>query len=118
MNELNLDKGQEFRLIDIFKNKNLKFRIPIYQRNYAWGEQEINRLFLDIKDNKQNQYYLGTLVLYKNGDYYDVIDGQQRLTTLFLLLQWIKKRENTETQKLEINQLHFESRPKVKSFIQ
>jgi hypothetical protein len=72
------------------------FNIPIYQRLYAWEEAEIKQLLEDLyrqfekpkpKETEQgNPYYLGNLVLFKNeNSRYDVIDGQQRLTTLFLL---------------------------------
>ena len=69
--------------------------IPEFQRPYSWDKEECIKLFDDIKDffdaNKSNdeQYYLGNLILYpqnKNHNEYCVIDGQQRLTTLMLLL--------------------------------
>lgn len=91
------------------------FRIPIYQRNYAWGEEEITQLLQDINDigDKQN-YYLGTLVLYKNAEHYDVIDGQQRLTTLYLLRKILSIRiEGVPTSNKDLN---FESRPKTIAF--
>ena len=93
------------------------FRIPIYQRNFDWAEEEIYQLLTDINSIGQNQkYYLGTLVLYKSGHYHDVIDGQQRLTTLFLLQQilsvWKHDLININ------NQLTFESRPKTTDFFQ
>ena len=59
--------------------------IPIYQRNYAWEEKEIYQLLDDIISAEEN-YYLGTLIVNKKDDNnYEVIDGQQRLTTLYLL---------------------------------
>ena len=70
------------------------YEIPIYQRNYAWGKDEISALVQDIHDayvkEKQNKtkrpYYIGTLVSYDKGDnVFEIIDGQQRLTTLKLL---------------------------------
>ena len=66
--------------------------IPIYQRNYAWEEDEINALIKDVYDsfakNKNDYYYIGTLVTYKRGDsVYEVIDGQQRLTTIYIILK-------------------------------
>lgn len=91
------------------------FRIPIYQRNYAWGEEEITQLLQDINDigDKQN-YYLGTLVLYKNDSHLDVIDGQQRLTTLYLLRKILSIRiEGVPTSNKDLN---FESRPKTIAF--
>ena len=67
-----------------------KYVIPLYQRPYAWGEEHIERLIEDIDDmpaDGTQRYYLGSLVVAPKGDsLYEVIDGQQRLTTLFLLL--------------------------------
>ena len=66
--------------------------IPIYQRNYAWEENEIQQLVKDVYDsfikNSKNPYYIGTLVTYKRGENeYEVIDGQQRLTTIYIILK-------------------------------
>jgi uncharacterized protein with ParB-like and HNH nuclease domain len=72
--------------------------IPIYQRNYAWGETEIIQLIQDIVDyykkDKSQNYYIGTLVVWERkltGERcFETIDGQQRLTTLSILLSMIK----------------------------
>ncbi|MET3862552.1 hypothetical protein ABIE38_003498 [Dietzia sp. 2505] len=71
-----------------------RYRVPMYQRAYAWGADEIEALFTDIRDMRkhaaQGRYYIGTLVAHRSrpaDDGYptfDVVDGQQRLTTLFL----------------------------------
>lgn len=68
-----------------------KYVIPVYQRNYAWEEDEITALIKDVYDscrkNANAPYYIGTLVTYKRGDdEYEVIDGQQRLTTIYIIL--------------------------------
>lgn len=67
------------------------YEIPIYQRNYAWGKDEISTLIQDVFDAlKKNQpvYYIGTLVSFNKGDkVHEIIDGQQRLTTIFLILR-------------------------------
>ncbi|KGF29303.1 DUF262 domain-containing protein [Prevotella histicola] len=68
------------------------YMIPIYQRNYAWEEDEIRALIKDIHDSfvkdPKAPYYIGTLVAYKRGDTeYEVIDGQQRLTTIYIILK-------------------------------
>lgn len=64
--------------------------IPLYQRPYAWGEDNIEQLIEDVDDIPEDgsqKYYLGSLVVAQKGEgLYEVIDGQQRLTTLFLLL--------------------------------
>lgn len=79
------------------------FKIPAYQRQYTWTiEQEIQELIDDIKFQTQNgvTYYLGSLVTCVNkGKTQDVIDGQQRLTTLWLLLQCLKTQYD---QKIDI----------------
>ena len=67
------------------------YEIPIYQRNYAWEKDEITALVQDIYDaykkDVNRPYYIGTLVSYHKGDrVFEIIDGQQRLTTLRLLL--------------------------------
>ena len=66
------------------------YEIPIYQRNYAWEKDEITALVQDIYDafrkGDNRPYYIGTLVSYNKGDQvYEIIDGQQRLTTLRLM---------------------------------
>lgn len=68
------------------------YMIPVYQRNYAWEEDEITALIKDVYDsackNSKAPYYIGTLVTYKRGDSeYEVIDGQQRLTTIYIILK-------------------------------
>ena len=84
---------------DLFDDENkCKYIIPIYQRNYAWGDDEISSLLQDIKNacekNKEQDknYYIGSLVVYcrDNGDF-EVIDGQQRLTTLTLIMHHLDK---------------------------
>ncbi len=64
-----------------------RYIIPIYQRNYAWDIEEVNQLLDDIKKRDGDNYYLGALTVKKRADNaFEVIDGQQRLTTLFLIL--------------------------------
>lgn len=73
-----------------------RYLVPMYQRNYAWGEAEINQFMQDISDyqeyKSEKTYYIGTLVVFerKNGSF-EVIDGQQRLTTLTLLTFALKR---------------------------
>lgn len=73
-----------------------KYIVPIYQRNYAWGKDEIELLIQDIeeaqKTAKDKNYYIGSLVVAKRIDAYEVIDGQQRLTTLKLLLSYYNQK--------------------------
>lgn len=106
---------------DIFnRSENEFYRIPIYQRNYAWKEPQIRQLIRDIYDycgekNKEKKYYIGTLVVRpdKEKNTFEVIDGQQRLTTLSMLVAYLKKVSNntqeSEKTKLE-NTITFQCR--------
>lgn len=78
----------ELKIID--ENGNIfdsgEYIIPLYQREFAWEYNHLEQLIKDIDSNKEGYYYLGSLVVYKKENTYEVIDGQQRLTALFLLL--------------------------------
>ncbi|WP_058307337.1 DUF262 domain-containing protein [Gracilibacillus massiliensis] len=77
--------------VDKLFNESARYIIPIYQRNYAWSNVEREQLLEDILDAEQ-EYFLGSLVVYERDDaVYEVIDGQQRLTTIFMLLAALKK---------------------------
>ena len=81
----------EISISELFNSAVKKtFEVPVYQRNYAWEKDEIAALIHDVCDSFQNSlkvYYIGTLVSYHRGDnVYEVIDGQQRLTTIRLIL--------------------------------
>ena len=85
-------KGGEYPLLKIFSSE-FNYNIPSYQRPYSWTTQEAGILFDDLYDfykneDKEENYFLGSIVLIKQDDYpkSDVIDGQQRLTTLTILL--------------------------------
>ena len=79
---------------------NVEYVIPMYQRNYTWEEGEITQLIQDVIDYlpKEGQdarnYYIGSLVVYERPDtkipVFEIIDGQQRLTTLSLLTSYLK----------------------------
>lgn len=89
--------GKEYPISDIFTSK-FEYHIPSYQRPYAWEKEQAETLFDDLLDFYTNQpkddnYFLGSIVLIKEDDenkpYSDVIDGQQRLTSLTILLSVI-----------------------------
>ena len=74
-----------------------KILIPEYQRSYAWTEDQVITLFDDLVEytNNQNEssYFLGCIVSFTNENKeQEIIDGQQRITTLFLLLRAIHKK--------------------------
>lgn len=92
---INVDKRSVKQLLETGKNK--KFVIPEYQRPYAWSDEQIQVLFDDLSeythntnDDDESTYFLGTIVSYENENHeQEIIDGQQRITTLFLLLRAI-----------------------------
>ncbi len=71
--------------------------VPDYQREYVWTDKEVQQLLSDIDENidgdSKLEYFIGTVLVSPSGqkDHYEVIDGQQRLTTCFLLLCALKK---------------------------
>lgn len=66
------------------------FYIPSYQRGYRWSETEVVRLLDDIYQNGKKNYCLQPVVVRKKEDQYELIDGQQRLTTLYLIYKYMK----------------------------
>lgn len=83
-------------LFDHYLNGNEKFAIPAYQRGYKWKEKDIEQLLNDIyafqtHGDDEVFYCLQNITLVKKGDNYNVVDGQQRLTTLSLLLSYLSE---------------------------
>lgn len=78
-----------------------KYIVPLYQRAYAWTQKEIRQLIDDINDFDEEQYYLGSLIVHKREDAFEVIDGQQRLTTLYLLFTVLDKQPKNDFLKFE-----------------
>lgn len=66
------------------------FFVPSYQRGYRWGRDEVLRLLNDVYTNGKKNYCLQPVVVRNNGDSYELIDGQQRLTTLYLIYRYMK----------------------------
>ena len=97
MSKLNIDQKS---IAGLFADKKSDFLIPDYQRPYAWEDTECQTLWEDIFnfafpdndyskfDSNSDEYFLGPIVTFKNdSNKMEVIDGQQRLTTLMLLLR-------------------------------
>lgn len=90
-------KATEAKLLDFLK-KSPQFLIPIYQRSYAWTERECDQLWTDVmnagRNEKVSAHFIGSIVYVEQGLYQVinqapllVIDGQQRLTTVMLLIE-------------------------------
>lgn len=94
-------KGAEYQLAKIFSS-DFDYDIPSYQRPYAWTTEEAGILYDDLYDffktEKDENYFLGSIVLIKEEDkpHADVIDGQQRLTTLTILFAIITSKLSGE----------------------
>lgn len=96
MSKLNIDQKT---VKGLFQDSKSDFLIPDYQRPYAWGDDECKTLWEDLfsfsfpndnsdQFNDNDEYFLGPIVTFKNDDRkMEIIDGQQRLTTLMLLLR-------------------------------
>src|SRR5574344_1111720 len=120
------------------------FVVPSYQRHYVWEYDDVQALLDDIyshhennlkqDDNNKEEYFLGSLVLQKHSDgsTCDVLDGQQRLTTLLLILSVIRdltenldncasylKEEAKPTKRIytDKNRIEFEIRDNIKDFV-
>ncbi len=85
--------------------------VPDYQREYIWTDKEIQQLLDDINDeidaSSSHEYFIGTILVSPTDEKsrHEVIDGQQRLTTLFLLLCSLRNRFRNEPQEQTINGL-------------
>ena len=124
------------------------FRIPEYQRPYVWEKDQVTELLEDVmqarNSNQDSQYFLGSMVLKRNSreagttryEEYDLLDGQQRLTTLFLITavvrdltpkanlsrlkachETIHQMENPDDNVPERLRIVFDIREQVKAFI-
>lgn len=97
MADLNIGKKAVGKLFSEMQNR--KFVIPDYQRPYKWNVEKCETLWNDIENFAQTDakkganYFLGTIVSYKNGDEnQEIIDGQQRITSFMLLLRAFFKK--------------------------
>ena len=96
------------------------YAIPLYQRNFAWTYDEIEQLLNDVADafqeNRDNYYYIGTLVVNKENDIFKIIDGQQRTTALNLIALALKHEFGFD--RLKAVNLTFPARKKSNKNIQ
>ena len=118
-------------VLNFYHLLNYRFNIPEYQRGYRWEKKQVVDLMNDLKDFiyrraanqvKDKEFYcLQPVVVYKIGDnHYDVIDGQQRLTTLYLIMQALKStiEENCDNQNIyKIGYSKFVDDPKESDYL-
>ena len=82
-------RGGDEYLTYIIEGKQTRFVIPVYQRNYDWKIEQCKRLFDDLQSvatTGMGEHFFGSIVSTREGDTRVVIDGQQRITTVFILL--------------------------------
>lgn len=103
------DDVKEFTIKNLIYSTD-NYIIPIYQRNYAWTIEEVNQLLHDIKDMQETKsdknYYIGTLVVSKQNGKFEVLDGQQRLTTFSIILSALRnlyQKNNFQQIKLDFD---------------
>jgi uncharacterized protein with ParB-like and HNH nuclease domain len=86
-------EAKESKIIDIL-TENKKYVVPSYQRPYSWDKSNTEQLVEDIYNSfcqENEEYFIGTLICIHRGDYtYEIVDGQQRLTTLSLIFAKMK----------------------------
>jgi hypothetical protein len=120
------NEPRQYTIRELFTSK-FHFSIPLYQRAYAWGPNEINTLIDDIINaddpgHRIDRYSLGSLVVHRMAgsesteDYLEVVDGQQRLTTLYLLICGLRRITGTAQRewsgmRLSSRLLSFSNRP-------
>lgn len=110
-------------LVSVAELMGRKFRVPAYQRGYRWTKKEVTDLLEDLwefhqsEPKKQQFYCLQPIVIQKNGEFYDVLDGQQRLTTLYLLLSYLGDRRREDGYSAPLFEISYASRPESQQFL-
>lgn len=77
-----------------FLSKPRNIKVPEYQRSYAWTEDEVSQFWEDIKnaiENDTSEYFIGPIVTKDTSEDFELIDGQQRLTTIMIILSIIRR---------------------------
>lgn len=117
VNGLGITMTQVISVFELFNNKRL-FEIPNYQRNYAWEYEEIEDFIFDLeeclkakKENKTLKHFFGSLLTIKKNDSrvnlenrYELIDGQQRITTFYVAIAALVNVMNGIIVELEENE--------------
>lgn len=94
---MNADKKT---LINFMKEK---YKIPLYQRAYAWEENQLKTFLNDLKEIKENNYFFGNVLVQKNDSAFDIIDGQQRTTTILIFIRSLYDVLQNRKEKFDAN---------------
>ena len=101
MSSTNSFTPESVTIKNLFCNSDSLYMIPNYQRPYSWTDDQVEKMWEDLWEAFQNEkedenssedYFLGSIIVSKskNSDFLEVIDGQQRLTTLTILISALK----------------------------
>ena len=94
-----------------------EFFVPAYQRGFRWGPSEVGHLLDDIEASDGDRYYLQPVVVKQMADgRWELIDGQQRLTTLYLILLYIRRENLLPAAELRYS-LQYETREDSKAYL-
>lgn len=103
------------------KENDYVFNIPIYQRLFVWEEEQVKTLFEDLYTaykTKKSIYYIGSIIVVKNArGSFDLVDGQQRFTTLWLLSNELKNKLSLFMKKDDDLRMTFSIRDNVASYL-
>ncbi len=113
MNFAKRDIKLETKLVGFVEGK---FYVPSYQRGYRWGEDEVTRLLDDINSNGTKNYCLQPIVVKRRENSFELIDGQQRLTTLFLIYKYMNISSSGFLNEPKFS-LIYETRQKSEEFL-
>lgn len=109
----NHEYNEQFRPMPVadLLTSNYHFIIPSFQRGYRWERKQVEDLLDDIyafsqNQNKQSKYFLQPLVIKKAGEKWEVLDGQQRLTTMLLILMKVVSKLNEDDKEEFENSLY------------
>lgn len=95
-----------------------EFFVPAYQRGYRWGPVEVTALLQDIAESRGERYYLQPVVVkHIADDRWELVDGQQRLTTLYLILLYIRRENLLPTAHARYT-MEYETRPGSRTYLE
>ncbi|TPH87869.1 DUF262 domain-containing protein [Helicobacter pylori] len=109
-------ESKDLCLRDIFSGGKFYYQIPIYQRPYQWGKEQceelLNDLFENYEDDRESDYFCGSLVLIEiredsKAKIYDIVDGQQRLSTFILLAKVLDTLFYSDSDRLVSEDLNY-----------
>lgn len=81
------------------------YKIPRFQRPYSWDKENIQEFWDDIHNHKASEFFIGSMVVYVKGNYRHIVDGQQRLTTITILLAALRDKFNSTNLEKQANGL-------------